>query len=162
MICMKRISIVMVLVCAVTQAFSQITEDQMSRIADVDFYEVQFSPRKPKLLKPSKHAIINYNPITLAFSGSLFIYQKLISPQLQSKCPYEISCSAFSFKSIEEFGLVKGVALSVDRLTRCTQFTVIDMMPSQINERSGMIIDNPSKYRVKNHHDHSDHVESRH
>ena len=136
---------------------SQFSEYQKSELRSVDFHEHIYEPRRPKFLKISKNPIINYNPITLTFSGALFLYQKVISPQLQSRCPYEISCSAFSFASIQEYGLFKGVALSADRLTRCTQFTTIDMLPSQMNDRTGMLIDNPSKYSIRGDHTGHDH-----
>tara|TARA_B110000046_G_C12915356_1_gene364704 strand:+ start:360 stop:839 length:480 start_codon:yes stop_codon:yes gene_type:complete len=139
------------------QAKSQFSENQKAELRSVDLHEHIYDARRPKFLKISKSAIINYNPITLTFSGALFIYQKVISPQLQSRCPYEISCSAFSFASIQEYGLFKGVALSADRLTRCTQFTAIDMLPSQMNDRTGMLIDNPSKYSTKGDHTGHDH-----
>lgn len=138
-------------------AQSQFSKSQKAELKSVDFHQHIYEPRRPKFLKISNTAIINYNPITLTFSSALYIYQKVISPQLQSRCPYEISCSAFSFASIQEYGLLKGVALSADRLTRCTQFTTIDMLPSQMNERSGMLIDNPSKYSVKGDHTGHDH-----
>ena len=136
---------------------SQFSEYQKSELRSVDFHKHIYEPRRTKFLKISKNPIINYNPITLTFSGALFLYQKVISPQLQSRCPYEISCSAFSFASIQEYGLFKGVALSADRLTRCTQFTTIDMLPSQMNDRTGMLIDNPSKYSIRGDHTGHDH-----
>jgi putative component of membrane protein insertase Oxa1/YidC/SpoIIIJ protein YidD len=140
-----------------TISIGQINQVQKISLKDVDFHEHKFDPRKPRFLKIGSNPIINYNPISLTFSGALYFYQKVISPQLQSHCPYEISCSAFSFASIKEFGLIKGVALSADRLTRCTPYTNMDMMPSQRNERTGMIIDNPSKYSVKGGHEGHDH-----
>jgi putative component of membrane protein insertase Oxa1/YidC/SpoIIIJ protein YidD len=136
---------------------AQFSSAQKEAISTIDYFELEYEPRKPKFLKLGKNPIVNYNPITLTFGGALFLYQKVISPQLQSRCPYEISCSAFSFASIQEYGLLKGVALSADRLTRCTQFTTIDMLPSQMNDRTGMLIDNPSKYSVKGDHTGHDH-----
>lgn len=135
-------------------AHSQMAQRDVELINDVNMVDHSFDPRKPQFMKIGNNAITRYNPVSLLFSGSLFFYQKVISPQLQSRCPYEISCSAFSKASIEEFGIVKGIPLTADRLTRCTQFTVIDILPSQINPRTGQIIDNPSKYRTHKHHHH--------
>jgi putative component of membrane protein insertase Oxa1/YidC/SpoIIIJ protein YidD len=128
---------------------TQLTQTEIQEIRAVNFHDAKFDPRRPKFLKVGNNALVNYNPISLIFGGALYVYQKAISPQLQSHCPYEISCSAFSMATIQEFGLVKGVALSADRLTRCTQFSTLDLMPSQINQKTGSIIDDPSKYRVK-------------
>ncbi len=138
-------------------SFGQLSQVQKNDIKNVDFHVQKFDSRKPKFLKIGSNPLVSYNPISLIFSGSLFLYQKVISPQLLSFCPYEISCSAFSFSSIKEFGLIKGVALSADRLTRCTPYTNMDILPSQVNDRTGMIIDNPSKYSVKSGHDSHDH-----
>jgi len=136
---------------------AQLNTTQKIKLKNVDFQEHKFDPRKPKFLRIGSNPLVSYNPVSLLFSGSLFFYQKVISPQLQSFCPYEISCSAFSFASIKEFGLVKGLALSADRLTRCTPYTNMDMLLSQMNDQTGMIIDNPSKYSVKGGHDGHDH-----
>ena len=151
------ISIAMLLIGFSSTSYSQLDTEQKAELASVNFHDHTFDPRKPKFLKIGSNPLVSYNPISLLFGGSLFFYQKIISPQLQSHCPYEISCSAFSFASIREFGLIKGVALSADRLTRCTPYSNMDMMPSQMNERTGMIIDNPSKYAVKGNHTGHDH-----
>jgi putative component of membrane protein insertase Oxa1/YidC/SpoIIIJ protein YidD len=132
-------------------AKGQLSPYEMELIENVNRVDHSFDPRRPAFLKIGNNAITRYNPISLFFSGSLFFYQKVISPQLQSRCPYEISCSAFSKASIEEFGIIKGIPLTADRLTRCTQFTIIDILPSQINPRTGQIIDNPDKYRTHRH-----------
>lgn len=140
---------------------SQLDSLSVTTVMSTDLHEHKFDPRQPRFMKIGNNAITRYNPISLVFSGSLYIYQKLISPQLQSKCPYEISCSAFSMASIEEFGPIKGIPLTADRLTRCTQFSVVDINPSQFHPISGQIIDNPSKYkRIKRHHHHHHHHDS--
>ncbi len=133
------------------KAHCQLSESEVNLIENMNMVDHSFDPRKPQFMKIGNNAFTRYNPVSLLFSGSLFFYQKVISPQLQSRCPYEISCSAFSKASIEEFGIIKGIPLTADRLTRCTQFSVIDILPSQINPRSGQIIDDVSKYRIHKH-----------
>jgi putative component of membrane protein insertase Oxa1/YidC/SpoIIIJ protein YidD len=118
-------------------------------INKIDFTDKTYNPRKPKFLSADKGILIKYNPLNLTLGGLLYFYQKIVSPQLLTQCPYEISCSAFSKTSIQEFGFIKGIPLTADRLTRCTQFTLIDIMPSQINESNGRIIDNTDKYRLR-------------
>ena len=134
---------------------AQLSIEQLEQIETVDWTNHEFDPRRPQFMKIGNNAITRYNPVSLVFSGSLFMYQKFLSPQLASHCPYQISCSAFSKGSIEEFGLIKGVALSADRLTRCTQFTLIDILPSQINASDGYIIDPVSKYALPKSHQHN-------
>ena len=133
-------------------AHSQLSYSDIELIENVNMEDHAFDARRPQFMKIGNNVLTRYNPISLLFSGSLFFYQKVISPQLQSRCPYEISCSAFSKASIEEFGIIKGIPMSADRLTRCTQFSVIDILPSQVNPRTGQIIDHPSKYRTHKHH----------
>ncbi len=129
--------------------YAQLSKEQIQLVQKVDFKDHSFDPRKPKFLSSDKGALIKYNPINLTLGGLLYFYQKIVSPQLATNCPYEISCSAFSKVSIQEFGFIKGIPLTADRLTRCTQFTMMDILPSQINDTNGQIIDNTDKYRLK-------------
>jgi putative component of membrane protein insertase Oxa1/YidC/SpoIIIJ protein YidD len=122
--------------------------------------EKKFQPRKVTyLFTDHNSALIKFNPISLTFGGLLYAYQKVISQQLASHCPYEISCSEFSRQCIIEYGLIKGTALTSDRLTRCTGFTSVDMHAGWLNENN-QIIDPIEKYkhhkRHKQHkHDHN-------
>ncbi|MBK7964992.1 MAG: membrane protein insertion efficiency factor YidD [Bacteroidetes bacterium] len=104
--------------------------------------------RKASYLFADKKKIVKYNPVSLLFGGMLFTYQAVISSQIAADCPYEVSCSAFSKLSIQEFGLIKGLALSADRLTRCTKSSVKHIHPLRLSE-NGNIIDFPSYYRIK-------------
>lgn len=92
-------------------------------------------------------ALVKYNPVTLVLKGAMFAYQHAISPQLSRHCPYEITCSNFSKQSIREFGIVKGVFLSADRILRCNRIGVLDTDPLDFNEQNGTIADAPDKYR---------------
>lgn len=136
-------------VCCSGVAVAQTNEAML--LASVNFHDHAFDARSPSFMWVGKNPIVRYNPVSLLFGGALFGYQRWISPLLASKCPYELSCSAFSKASIQEFGLVKGVALSADRLTRCTEFTMIDMKPSRLNEGGQSIKDSPIKYRFHQH-----------
>lgn len=93
------------------------------------------------------HALIKYNPVTLVLKGAMAAYQHAISPQLSRHCPYEITCSNFSKQAIQEFGIVKGVFLSADRILRCNRIGVLDTDPLDFNETNGTIADAPNKYR---------------
>lgn len=128
--------------------------DALEIIEQEHFHKHRYDSRKVKYLFADKSSkVVKYNPISLTFGGMLLFYQKVISQQLASNCPYEISCSEFSRLSIGEFGLIKGVALSADRLTRCTEFAKIDMKPIWFNDQN-RIIDPIERYRQKNKHQH--------
>jgi len=68
---------------------------------------------------------IEANPIPnkpILLSGSIKLirwYQKRISPKLGSRCVFEPSCSHFCEVSIREYGLLKGINLTIKRLFRC-------------------------------------------
>jgi putative membrane protein insertion efficiency factor len=47
-------------------------------------------------------------------------YQVAVSPYLPSACRYEPTCSRYAFEAITRFGAVRGGALAVRRILRCT------------------------------------------
>ena len=47
------------------------------------------------------------------------IYQLFISPLLGPKCRHEPSCSNYSIKAIEEWGVLKGLYYAVKRISKC-------------------------------------------
>jgi putative component of membrane protein insertase Oxa1/YidC/SpoIIIJ protein YidD len=104
------------------------------------------------LFHGKRNVLVKYNPVSLFFGGLLFAYQKAISPQIAVSCPYEINCSNFSKRCIQKYGLLKGIALTADRLTRCTQYTLIDLKNVQLNKQK-KIIDPVEQYTLR-HHDH--------
>jgi putative component of membrane protein insertase Oxa1/YidC/SpoIIIJ protein YidD len=135
----------------------------MNSVYEFKFEERKYEPRKVVYLFADKNsALVKYNPVSLVFGGLLMFYQKVISQQLASNCPYEISCSEFSRLSIKEYGLIKGVSLSADRLTRCTQFTKIDINPSWFND-DYRIIDPVERWALKYYkHDHDHNHKHKH
>lgn len=80
----------------------------------------------------------------------LFFYQKIISEQISAGCGFELSCSNFGFRSIKELGIVKGIYLTADRLTRCNGQAQLETESYLINHANGKVIDEPSMYHFKN------------
>lgn len=95
-----------------------------------------------------KNWFVKYNPLSLVFGGSLMFYQKVVSPQILMGCAYNPSCSNFSKGCISEYGIIKGAALSTDRLTRCTPLSAIDFHPVHFDV-NGKVNDPPSYYRLR-------------
>ena len=60
-----------------------------------------------------------YNPISYIGAGALFVYQNIISEQIQASCTYHYSCSEFTKKSIENFGFIKGTFVGLNQLQSC-------------------------------------------
>ena len=109
---------------------------------------IQNQPDKPyqspkrvvRFLNTKNNSIIaRYNPVSFGFGGMMFVYQKFLSPQFASDCPYDNSCSNCSKLAIQRFGLFKGIALSADRLTRCNEFVNYDITLANFNKMNKLI-----------------------
>ena len=55
--------------------------------------------------------------------GLIKLYQRYISPYKGTKCPFFPSCSQYGIESIEKFGIIKGVFLTISRIIRCNPFS---------------------------------------
>lgn len=57
----------------------------------------------------------------IIFPFILFIrvYQLIISPMLGSNCRFIPTCSEYAMESLKEYGLIKGIFLSIKRLGKC-------------------------------------------
>ena len=50
------------------------------------------------------------------------IYRLLISPILKNNCRYIPTCSQYAIESLKEYGLIKGVFLTLKRVSSCHPF----------------------------------------
>ena len=80
----------------------------------------------------------------------LFFYQKIFSEQMSAICEFDLSCSRFGISSIKEFGIIKGICLTADRLTRCNGQAHSETENYLINHANGKVLDEPSMYRFTN------------
>lgn len=67
---------------------------------------------------------IAFNPqetseLKLVATGLIRLYQKFISSQDGPTCNFHPSCSRFGMGCIQEYGMVRGLLLTADRLLRC-------------------------------------------
>lgn len=156
---MKRFLLAGILACLFYDAVAQgvSPESDLALVREKNF---QASPRGDKkynragndanMMKVrSKSSVAEYNPVSLLLKGTMYAYQNVISPQLSRGCPYEITCSNFSKHAIHEFGIVKGVFVTADRILRCNRIGILDVRPLSINEHNGTIADPLSQYRLK-------------
>ncbi|MGH2839631.1 MAG: membrane protein insertion efficiency factor YidD [Solirubrobacteraceae bacterium] len=51
------------------------------------------------------------------------VYQRAISPALPRRCRYEPTCSRYAAQALQEFGILRGLALAGWRLLRCNPFS---------------------------------------
>lgn len=92
--------------------------------------------------------IAKYNPLSIGATALMLLYQHIVSPQFSRYCLFELSCSNFSKAAISEFGLLKGVFMSVDRLLRCN-ISAIQDIPADKFDPAGYAIDEPEKYHIR-------------
>ena len=64
-------------------------------------------------------------------------YQFLISPLLGSRCRFLPTCSEYSAQSIREHGVIKGIALSLKRISKCHPWGShgYDPVPKKVEEK---------------------------
>ena len=91
-----------------------------------------------------------WNPLYHLLSAPMYVYQRLISPQLPSKCAYNPSCSAYSKDLIKRYGFAKGVFCSSDRLMRCNRIALADMPPIRFDPQDKKVHENTERYHFKN------------
>ncbi len=72
----------------------------------------------------------------------LNLYQTHISVQISADCLYSLSCSRYSRVVVNKKGLLLGVLLSADRLSRCSSFCAKDIPERKYND-DGLVEDNP-------------------
>ncbi|MFW6246228.1 MAG: membrane protein insertion efficiency factor YidD [Tangfeifania sp.] len=89
--------------------------------------------KRAYIFKDEPKTLKNSNPVSLLFGGSLYVYQNHFSQHLSASCLFHPSCSDFSKQAVQEFGLIKGTFLSLDRLSRCNRIAATDLNPAKID-----------------------------
>lgn len=90
------------------------------------------------------------NPVKMVLFLPLYFYQRIISEQISAVCGFEPSCSAFSIQSIKKLGIIKGLFLTADRLTRCNGEAQRESENYLFDPLKAKVIDAPDMYRFKN------------
>ncbi len=73
---------------------------------------------------PKQRAVVRFNPqesseLKLAATGLIRLYQKFISTQDGPSCNFVPTCSHFGMACVQEYGVIRGIFLTADRLLRC-------------------------------------------
>lgn len=68
--------------------------------------------------------VVRFNPretseLKFAATGLIHLYQQFISSQDKPACNFTPSCSRFGMACIQEYGMLRGILLTADRLLRC-------------------------------------------
>ena len=101
------------------------------------------------LLSDHPSALVRFNPFSLAFGGLLWGYQSMISPQLSATCIYSPSCSAFSKSLLQEYGILRGLIFTADRISRCNRLALYDYPPWEIDFQIHRVREQIDYYRIK-------------
>jgi putative component of membrane protein insertase Oxa1/YidC/SpoIIIJ protein YidD len=78
--------------------------------------------------------------LKLAFTGIIRLYQILISSQDVPSCIFNLTCSRFMTKAIQDYGLIHGLLMGSDRLQRCFSLSGKYYLP---DPETGYAIDYP-------------------
>ncbi len=77
-------------------------------------------PVKKKIVSFSGKRIgYKINPFNYLAAGALFVYQRILSEQIQADCNYAISCSEFTKQSISRYGFMQGVLSGIHQFSNC-------------------------------------------
>ncbi|MCZ4694210.1 membrane protein insertion efficiency factor YidD [Ancylomarina euxinus] len=106
-------------------------------------------PSREYIYKNEKSWLKKYNPISLGFGSLLYLYQNVLSQQFSADCLYHPTCSDFSKDAIREYGLVKGIFLSSDRICRCNRIAATSINYFKFDQKSHHAHDSVSYYRIK-------------
>ena len=133
-----------------TSAKAQDVKADIGKLLSYEVQKPEFAPVKTRFMfTGSKNVIVRYNPVSLMFGSMMYIYQGYFSKQFSSSCLYNPSCSNMSKLLIHDFGIVKGVFLSADRLTRCNRLAAAQVHPMRINPSDGKVHETSDVYRFK-------------
>ena len=146
----NKLYIVLILLSACFQLKAQNYEQDVLLLTSKYDFVYNIQDDKPYFHLPqNKSNFVKYNPVTLFFASSMYVYQSLISPQFAASCLYNPSCSQFSNALIRRYGLFKGVFLSADRLTRCNQISATDIHPLKFDKYDHKVHESTDIYSLK-------------
>jgi putative membrane protein insertion efficiency factor len=82
-------------------------------------------------------------PARVLVLGLLRAYQALIAPALGERCRFYPSCSAYAVQAVRRHGAVKGSALALWRVLRCSPLSSggPDPVPTRHRSRRGAMYD---------------------
>ncbi len=82
---------------------------------------MQAPPKKTNIVSASVEEA-ETSVTRLVFIGAIDFYRQIISPTSGARCGFTPTCSAFGRQAVSQYGPVKGVMMTADRLTRCNVF----------------------------------------
>lgn len=130
--------------------YAQSANDDLEILNSHKIEDRHFDKRNPNFMLPNtKYAVVKYNPVSLFLGSAMYFYQGFISSQLSASCMFNPSCSEMSKHFIYDFGLIKGTALTADRLTRCNRIAATNVHQIRISQVDNKIRENSNMFRLK-------------
>jgi uncharacterized protein len=91
-----------------------------------------------------QHRLQYINPLWYVSGALLFMYQNVMSEQIQADCNFKLSCSGYTKASMEKYGIFIGILMGADQLNSCQPNVYLDYENSSVNENGKVINDVPS------------------
>ena len=84
-----------------------------------------------------KKKLMTYKLIIYPIIVMIKFYQFFISPIIGQNCRYLPTCSEYSIQSLKEYGIIKGLAMSLKRVSKCHPWGNhgYDPVPKKIEEK---------------------------
>lgn len=113
----KNFSIILCVICLMAIIYSD------STYAD-EATDLLFIRQVNPILKEKQQEVIHINPqvnseLKMAATALIRLYQRFISSQDGPSCGFTPSCSRFGMAAVQEYGILRGILLTADRLLRC-------------------------------------------
>lgn len=137
----KCFAVVLVCIALTSVSEAQSFSEDLLLIGNAEIKNEQKDQEAPQMTFFQK-----VNPLRILYSGSLGFYQKNISVQIAANCVFAKTCSHFSKDLTNEFGILGGMILSIDRLSRCNRISILETSPLNFNEK-GKIKESVNDYR---------------
>jgi len=98
------------------------------------------------VIKSDTRKIARTKVLRLPLAITLYFYQNVLSEAFQTSCPHYPSCSGFAKDALSHFNLLKALALSADRLSRCTPMGITDYDENELIYFQDLILDPINDY----------------
>lgn len=105
-----------------------------TKLLETSFSDLRPAAKKLRKITMFKKQISYFNPLSYAGAALLFVYQNLISEQIQADCMYQVSCSEYTKRSIENKGLVIGTLMGFNQLSECFSGAQYEHRTSSIHQ----------------------------